>query len=118
MPPKKKPVPTPADPLAPEPVRLDSTTVLDESRVTLFTIDETEYTVPRRPRPNLALRFMWESKTVGEDEAGMNLLIALVGDEGFQALMNYEPLTTEEFEKIMAIATELAMGALESTGKD
>lgn len=118
MPPKKKSEPAQVDPTSPEPVRLSTKGEVDESRRVLFSIDDVDYTIPARPRPNLALKFMWQSKTLGEDEAGMNLLIAMLGEEGFEALSNYEALTTEDFIRVMNIAQDVAMGALEAVGKD
>lgn len=110
--------PVPVDPTESAPVRLSTKTTLDESRVTLFYLDDKPYTVPRRPRPNLALKFMWQTKTEGEEQAGMNLLVAMIGEDGFRALMDFDGLSTEDFETVMAKATDLAMGSLESTGKD
>ncbi len=119
MPPKTKPPkPEPADPTEPAPVVLSTKTEVDESRKTLFSIDGVDYTIPARPRPNLALKFMWQTKTIGEDEAGINLLIAMLGEEGFKALSEYEQLTTEQFVQVMTIAQDVAMGSLEAVGKD
>lgn len=118
MPTKPKTKPEPADPTEPAPVVLSTKSDVDESRKVLFSIDGVDYTIPARPRPNLALKFMWQTKTLGEDEAGINLLIAMLGEEGFEALSNYEQLTTEQFVQVMTIAQDVAMGALEAVGKD
>ena len=114
----KPPKPAQVDPTEPEPVRLSNDRETNEDRKVLFSIDDVDYTIPARPRPNLALKFMWETKTLGEDEAGINLLIAMLGEEGFEALSNYDKLETEDFVRIMNIAQEVAMGSLEAVGKD
>lgn len=88
--------------------------VIDDKRVPLFEIDDVTYTVPAKPRVNLALKFMYQARTLGQDTAAMNILEDLLGHDGFQALMNYDDLTQEDLEAVIGRATRLLMGSLES----
>lgn len=88
--------------------------VVNDERVPLFVIDDVTYTVPAKPRVNLALKFMWQAKTLGQDTAAMNILEDLLGTEGFQALMEYDDLTQQDLEAVIGRATKLLMGSLES----
>lgn len=81
----------------------------------LFSIDGKMYQIPAKPKMNVALRYLWDSKTIGEIPAATNLLVSLIGEEGFKALTEYEDLKPEEFESIMAAATKLTMGALNAS---
>jgi hypothetical protein len=87
--------------------------VANDARVPLFEIDDVVYTVPAKPRVNLALKFMWQSKTLGQDTAAMNILEDLLGTEGFEALVNYDDLTPQDLEAVVTRATKLLMGSLE-----
>jgi hypothetical protein len=96
------------------PVRPDG---YEEDRLHVFTIDGTEYTVPARPRPNIAIRFLWRQKEAGVMEAASELMEAMLGKEGFEALSTYEDLTDEQFSAVLAIVQKVALGSLEkSTG--
>lgn len=83
--------------------------------VPLFTIGDEEFRIPAKPRVNLALKYLHQAKTIGEDKAAANLLAALLGDEGFAALAEYDDLTPEQFDAVMAAAQKHTLGALEKT---
>lgn len=84
----------------------------------LFSIDGTPYYIDARPRPNIGLKQLWLLKTKGEEIAQTETLIAMIGEEGFQALMNYDGLKAEELEQIFKIANDTAFGTLAAiTGK-
>lgn len=83
-------------------------------RVTLFHLNNKDYTIPKAPRPNLALKFLWQRKTVGEMEAASNLLGEMLGEEAFMALMEWEGLTSEILEKVCNAAAMTAMGQMEN----
>lgn len=81
--------------------------------VDLFSIDETTYQIPAKPRVNIALRYLWHAKQHGEDRAAAELLEALLGPAGFEALVNYDDLAPGDLEKIMEVATKHTLGALD-----
>jgi len=100
------------------PVRLITGSAPAAPNIELFSLDGVAYTIPAKPRVNLALRYLWHAKQYGEDRAAADLLESLLGAEGFEALVNYDDLTGEQFEAIMAAATKYTLGALEDgTGK-
>jgi hypothetical protein len=106
-------------PFAPEPiVPVEITTPqrpegYKEDRVTVFSIDGTDYTVPARPRPNIAVRFLWRQKEAGVMQAASELLESMLGTEGFKALSEYDDLTDEQFSQVLAIVQKVALGSLE-----
>jgi len=100
------------------PVRLVTGSAPPAPNVELFSLDGVSYTIPAKPRVNLALRYLWHSKQYGDDRAAAELLESLLGADGFEALVNYDDLTTEQFDAIMGAATKYTLGALEDgTGK-
>ena len=111
------PAPVAADPRADGggPVVLVTGSAPEAPSVELFSLDGVSYTIPAKPRVNLALRYLWHAKQYGEDRAAAELLESLLGAEGFEALMNYDDLTGDQFEAIMRVATKYTLGALEDT---
>ena len=81
--------------------------------VDLFSIDGVTYQIPAKPRMNVALRYLWHARQHGVDRAAAELLEALLGEQGFAALVEYDDLTPEQFQAIMAAAQKVTMGALE-----
>lgn len=119
--PKRRPARTP--PTSPAPVeetpesgfevlRL-TTRSTPEERVPLFYIDDREYTIPKRPRMNVALQFMHLARERNDSAAMDYLLEKLLGEEGYKALRDYDDLTSEQFQQITDVATRLTLGALE-----
>ena len=86
-------------------------------RVALFIIDDVEYTVLKKPRPNIGLKYMRVLKEQGQEIAIAGLLEDMLGREGYVALTECEDLTEEEFEAVMALVQKLALGDREATGK-
>jgi len=110
------PAPAAADPVNGDgPVRLVTGAVPPSPDVELFSLDGVPYTIPAKPRVNLALRYLWHAKQYGEDRAAAELLESLLGADGFEVLVNYDDLTTEQFDAIMTAATKYTLGALEDT---
>jgi hypothetical protein len=119
---RKAPAKRPALPPAPtangsnatefEPPRLTTSTEPPD-RVTLFYIDDREYSVTLKPGVNVGLRYLHLVRTVGENQAMDYLLEKLLGSEGYQALMDYDDLTSEQFQQICEVASKLTLGALE-----
>jgi hypothetical protein len=97
----------------PQVVRLTTGTDTAQVRIPLFSIDGVEYSIPARPRLNVALQFMHMTRTQGDGAAMDVLLEKLLGTDGYRALREYDDLTPEQFAKITAIASEVTLGALE-----
>lgn len=98
-----------------QPVDLDQ--VVNEegadARVPLFKLDGEEFTIPAQPKATIALRYLYDVRVKGEDIAASRLLESLLGEEGFQALMNHESLTFTQLQQVMAVAQQVVLGAVE-----
>jgi hypothetical protein len=80
-------------------------------RVPLFYIDDEVYTVPRYPDPTVGLKYLKILHEESEGEANYYLLIEMLGQEGYDALMEYGEagkLTTEQFDAVIAKALRIA----------
>jgi hypothetical protein len=95
-----------------EPPRL-TTSDQPADRVVLFYIDDRPYSIELKPGVNVGLKYLHLVRTVGENQAMGYLLEKLLGAEGYEALMNYDDLTPEQFEKVCDVASKLTLGALE-----
>ncbi|MGA5820806.1 hypothetical protein ACPC54_23435 [Kitasatospora sp. NPDC094028] len=113
----RRPAPAPVPSVSAGPefevLRLTTTPQVAERRVPLFYIDDTEYTIPARPRMNIALQYMHLAKDQGDAVAADFLLGSLLGEEGYRALREYDQLTAEQFQQITTVASRLTLGALE-----
>lgn len=87
----------------------------EAARVRLFSIDGVDYTIPAKPRVNIALKYLWHAKQFGEDRAAAEMLEALLGSDGFEALVNYDDLEPAQLQQIMQLAAKHTLGALEAT---
>jgi hypothetical protein len=90
-----------------------NTTEAQDERVELFSIDGKAYSISTKPRVNVALKYLRVAKNQGPDIATAYMLEQLLGEEGFEALTEYEDLTVEQFTQIVAIAQEALMGSLD-----
>ncbi len=85
-----------------------------DDEIELFSIDGVSYTIPAKPRVNVALKYLWHVRQYGEDRAAAELMESLLGPKGFQALVEYDDLTPDQFGQILTIAQQHVLGALES----
>lgn len=94
-------------------IELTSTPAAEVESVELFSIDGASYSIPKKPRVNLALRYLKMARESGADAASAYLLEQLVGEDAYTALMNYEDLTQETLQAIMVAAQKVTLGGLE-----
>lgn len=122
--PPRRPIPAPEPEAEPSPLdaastgefevlRLTRRTDRAEERVSLFSIDDTMYSVTKKPGVNVGLQFLHLFRTQGEAPATDYLLDKLLGPEGYAALREYDDLTPAQFRQICQIAIKLALGSLE-----
>lgn len=84
-------------------------------RVVLFTIDDVEYSVPKKPGANVTLKFLDEMRRTGNEMfAAMSLLETMLGKDKYQDLLNYEELEDELLGQILSQVVELAMGTVDA----
>lgn len=99
-------------------IELKSKPAEEVEQVVLFTLDGKDYTVAKKQRMNIGLKYMRAVTKVGPEQAAAELLESLIGEENFEVLCNFEDLTTEDFASILEAAQTLVMGGLEKVGKD
>lgn len=99
-------------------VDLDANKPENDERIVLFKLDGEEYSIPKKPRANMALKYLRLTREHGERRAGAFLLEDLLGTENYEALMNYDDLTQEQLEHVMEIAQMHVLGEIEEAGKD
>ena len=81
--------------------------------VELFAIGDQVYTVPAKPRVNVALKYLRDVRKVGPGVAEGALLEAMLGAEGYAALCEFDDLTADQLQAVTEAAAQLALGALE-----
>lgn len=102
-----------------QPVVLGANKSGSEERIHIFTIDDVEYTMPAKVRPTVGLKYMRDlQRGVDAQVANANLLEAVLGTETYEALVDYDDLTEEEFNSIMEIVQLKALGGSENAAKN
>jgi hypothetical protein len=112
---KKKNSTAPA-PKAPTPgivVLTTSDEAVEHERVPIFEIDGVTYSVERKPRVGVSLGYLRRLGTDGSDAAIGYLLENMIGTAGMKALEEYEELTKEQLQDVIARVKHYAMGGLE-----
>lgn len=94
-----------------------STDSAPEPREPLFSIDDTEYTVPVEVRATMALEAMERTRTQGEPAATAWLMAELLGEEGWRALRTSRAVSKADLRTIMEICRQKVFGVLEEEGK-
>lgn len=100
-----------ANPETPKVVALTSKKERTENRVNLFSIDGTDYSMPTSIRPNQGLKIMDVMRKQGSSAGTSYMLEALLGVEGYTALLSFDDLQDDELEKIIEIAFEVVAGS-------
>lgn len=81
--------------------------------VTLFEIDDVPYEVPKNPSPTVGLRFLHTLKNEGQQAAAYYMLTTMLSEDGYKALMEYDKLTQEQYDFVLAAAVRIATGRTE-----
>lgn len=87
--------------------------VSETAMVELFTLGGKTYSIPNKPRINVALKYLDHARNQGQDAAAAYLLETLVGREGYEALMDYDDLTQDQFSEVILAAQKVVLGGLE-----
>jgi hypothetical protein len=118
---RKRAAPKPAEPtigdLDFEPIRIAADEEIDEERVTLFFIGDTEYTIPKNVPAGAALEFLRIAKVHGQEVGAGALLTRVLGEEAYQALEQSRGLTDGQLNQIVDLVMDLALGRKEKPGK-
>lgn len=91
----------------------------EAERVHLFSIvddDGTEraYSIPKKVKFNVSLKVTELYATEGEIAATAYMLRQLLGEEGYRALVDFDELEQDDFERICEIASNIVLGQRES----
>ena len=113
---KPKPAPEPSADGGFEPVRLTSKPAVEAARAVLFYVDDTAYSIPKKIGRNHGLRYLQTARKQGEALAAQELLEILIGEDGYQALMDCDGLGDEDLDRIMTQLRDGALGAVEDAG--
>ena len=100
-----------------EPIRIAADDEIEEERVPLFYIGDTEYTIPKRIPKGVALQYLRHAAEVGHELATAPLLIRVLGEDAYLALEQSRALTDDQLEKIVDIIVKQALGNQEKEGK-
>lgn len=82
-------------------------------RVTLFTLDDQKFTIPKLPRANLALQYLDKVRDEGTDFATAWLLEEMLGSDAYEALLDFEYLKPEQLETIVELCQKQVVGKLD-----
>lgn len=85
--------------------------------VDIFELEGETYSIPKKPRANVLLRYMREVREEGEEKASSRLLESMLGEEAYEALLNCDYLTVDDFQAIMLEVQQHVMGQVEESGK-
>lgn len=88
-------------------------------RVSIFTIDDKEYTVPANPQLNVSMKYLDVlRRTDNQMFAAMQLLESMLGEADYQELLDFDGLTDEVLGQILAVCIELAFEKAEDAVKN
>lgn len=89
------------------------TSTEEVEQVELFSIDGKSYTIPNKPRLNVALKTLKIAREEGQDAAMAYMMEKAIGEEAFEALTNYDDLDADTFAQIVNAAQSVVFGGLE-----
>ena len=95
-------------------IELNSTPETEVEKVELFSLNGVSYSIPKKPRVNVALRYLKMAREEGTEAASAFLLESLVGEEAYKALMDFDDLTQETLGQIAEAAQKHTLGGLEA----
>lgn len=103
-----------SDPLAGfEPIHIAADEDVEEERVPLFYVGDTEYTIPREIAPGVALQYLRQARESSHQLATPPLLIRVLGEDAYMALEQSKAVTEDQLEQIVSLIVDLALGQAE-----
>ncbi|WP_225825593.1 hypothetical protein [Streptomyces naphthomycinicus] len=93
-----------------EPVRIAADDDVEEERLPLFYIGDTEYTIPKDIPPGVALQYLRTAGEMGEQLAAPVLLTRVLGQHAYEALESSRALTDDQLQQIIQIVVDLSLG--------
>lgn len=86
-------------------------------REPLFTIDDVEYTVPKKVPANVGLKAVDTVARLGEADGTRWLMVLMLGEDGWKALMDCDGLEASDLQAIQEVLRAKVFGDLEAEGK-
>jgi hypothetical protein len=84
-------------------------------RVTLFTIDDKEYSVPVKPGPNVTLKFLDELRRTGNEMfAALALLETMLGKEDYNTFLDWDEMDDDIMSDVLGQVVQLALARVEA----
>lgn len=84
-----------------------------EERVVLFSLDDQEFTIPRKFPVSLGLKVIRTMRKRGTEIGMAELLEEVIGEDAYEALVNYPDITNDDIARLMQIVNDLALGSLD-----
>jgi hypothetical protein len=100
-----------------EPIRIAPNSTVEEERVPLFYIGDDEYTIPKRIRRGVGLKYLRHAAEIGHELASVPLLIDVLGEDAYKALEDSRELEAEQLNEIVDIIVRQSLGKQEEEGK-
>jgi hypothetical protein len=85
-----------------------------EERVPAFRVNGTVYKIATRIRTNQGLKYLHLSRTRGAEIAIDYALELLLGEEGYEALREFDDLTEEDLKAVCEAANRIMNGPIEA----
>jgi hypothetical protein len=98
-----------------EPVKIRTDEIVEEEREPLFYIDEAEYTIPKRIRPNITIQYLQDTYDKGQEYALAAAMREVLGADAMEALAESDAVTDEQMRQIMGIVERKLMGQMKKT---
>jgi hypothetical protein len=80
-------------------------------RVELFSIDGEVYSVPTSVSRNVGLKYVHIARKEGPEAAADYMLESLLGQEGYEALINFEDLSEDDLKNIVEACSHIMVAA-------
>lgn len=96
-----------------EPVRISTANQPTDEKIHVFSIDDTDYFMPKYVPASLALQVLDKMRTTNENAALAWVLEKVLGTEAYQALLNCPTLSAADLKRVMKVVTEHVLGQLE-----
>lgn len=82
----------------------------------LFELDDVIYTIPAKVGYNFTVKAMEVAATAGDRTAQLWALQELIGPKAYNALLEFDDLEEEDFEKILEVVDKVALGGSRGKG--
>jgi hypothetical protein len=79
----------------------------------VFSIDGKPYSIPSKPRRGLSLKYLKLARKEGTQAAVGWLLEEALGEEGYDALSDYDDLTNDQLQAVTRVVLTTTLGGLE-----